>query len=156
VIEYRVHAGRIDAHGSLALAKEAEVRLDIDLAGRRDAMNPVELLLSALAACLLRGIERVVPMLHFQINGAEVQLEAYPWPGNAFADSVSRLGTCFRGTVAKNSKSRNACASATGGVRNRESRRRARMRLVEADIDRVGSLSLFGQFFCFSHRIAAI
>jgi uncharacterized OsmC-like protein len=73
---YRVHARRIDAHGSLATAKEAEVPLDTDLAGRRDAMNPVELLLSALAACMLNGIERVTPMLNFQTDGAEVRLEA--------------------------------------------------------------------------------
>ncbi len=62
MIEYRVHARRIDGHGSLARAKEAEVVLDTDLFGRRDAMNPVELLLSALAACMLKGIERVVPL----------------------------------------------------------------------------------------------
>ncbi len=74
--EYRVTARRIDSHGSLARAKDAEVPLDTDLAGRRDAMNPVELLLSALAACMLKGIERVTPLLSFQIDGAEVQLEA--------------------------------------------------------------------------------
>ena len=74
--EYRVSARRIDAHGSLALAKQAEVILDTDLAGRQDAMNPVELLLSALAACMLKGIERVTPMLKFQVAGAEVSLEA--------------------------------------------------------------------------------
>ncbi len=76
MIEYRVQARRIVGHGSLARAKEAEVVLDTDLAGRRDAMNPVELLLSALAACMLKGIERVVPLLHFQLDGAEVSLEA--------------------------------------------------------------------------------
>jgi uncharacterized OsmC-like protein len=70
-----VSARRIDRHGSLARAKEAEVVLDTDIAGRLDAMNPVELLLSALAACMLKGIERVTPMLAFQIEGAEVQLE---------------------------------------------------------------------------------
>jgi uncharacterized OsmC-like protein len=75
-MEYCVHARRIDHHGSLAVAKEAEVTLDTDLSGRRDAMNPVELLLAALAACMLKGIERVTPMLHFQIDGAEVRLEA--------------------------------------------------------------------------------
>jgi uncharacterized OsmC-like protein len=73
---YRVSARRIDSHGSLAQAKDAEVVLDTDMAGRRDAMNPVELLLSALAACMLKGIERVTPMLAFQIDGAEVELEA--------------------------------------------------------------------------------
>ncbi len=76
MIEYRLSARRIDGHGSLALAKDAEVTLDTDLAGRRDAMNPVELLLAALAACMLKGIERVAPMLHFQLDGAEVDLEA--------------------------------------------------------------------------------
>lgn len=74
--EYRVHAHRIDSHGSLAVAKDAKVVLDTDMAGRRNAMNPVELLLSALAACMLKGIERVAPMLSFQIDGAEVALEA--------------------------------------------------------------------------------
>ncbi|MCB6178777.1 OsmC family protein [Rhodobacter sp. Har01] len=75
-MEYRVQARRIDAHGSLASAKDAEVVLDTDLAGRRDAMNPVELLLAALAACMLKGIERVTPLLDFRIDGAEVRLEA--------------------------------------------------------------------------------
>lgn len=74
-MEYRVQARRIDAHGSLATAKDAWVKLDTDLAGRRDAMNPVELLLSALAACMLKGIERVTPMLRFQLDGAAVRLE---------------------------------------------------------------------------------
>jgi len=46
-MEYRVTARRVDAHGSLARAKAAEVVLDTDLAGRSDAMNPVELLLAA-------------------------------------------------------------------------------------------------------------
>jgi uncharacterized OsmC-like protein len=76
VTEYRVVARRIDSHGSLAKAKQAEVVLDTDLAGRQDAMNPVELLLSALAACMLKGVERVTPMLKFRIDGAEVSLEA--------------------------------------------------------------------------------
>ncbi len=39
-------------------------------------MNPVELLLSALAACKLKGIERVTPILNFQVAGAEVSLDA--------------------------------------------------------------------------------
>ena len=75
MMEYHVSARRIDAHGSLARAKEAEVVLDTDLAGRRDAMNPVELLLSALAACMQKGVERVTPLLQFQIDGVEIALE---------------------------------------------------------------------------------
>lgn len=75
-MDYRVQARRIDAHGSLARAKQAEVTLATDLGGRADAMNPVELLLAALAACMLKGIERVTPMLNFRIDGAEVRLQA--------------------------------------------------------------------------------
>lgn len=72
--DYRVDARRVDNHGSLAIAKEAEVVLDTDLAGRRDAMNPVELLLASLAACILKGTERVIPLLQFDLRGIEVSL----------------------------------------------------------------------------------
>ena len=57
---------RIESHRSLATAKQAEIVLDTDLAGWQDAMNPVEHLLSALAACMLKGIERVAPLPKFQ------------------------------------------------------------------------------------------
>ncbi|MFZ1471070.1 MAG: hypothetical protein WAT09_19140 [Paracoccaceae bacterium] len=70
--DYRVAARRSDRHGSLAVVKEAEVVLDTDIAGRRDAMNPVELLL---AACMLKRSEQVTPMLEFQIDGVEVALQ---------------------------------------------------------------------------------
>ena len=76
MLSYRVSAKRIDHHGSLASAKQAEVVLDTDIAGRDDAFNPVELLLAALAACMIKGIERVGPMIHFQYEAVEVTLEA--------------------------------------------------------------------------------
>ncbi|WP_432431372.1 osmotically inducible protein OsmC [Rhodomicrobium vannielii] len=62
MLEYRVEARRIDAHGSAATTKAAEIMLDTDLAGRADAFNPAELLLAAVAACMIKGIERVTPM----------------------------------------------------------------------------------------------
>ena len=73
---YVVNARRIDAHGSLAACKEAEIALDTDLAGRRDAFNPAELFLAAVAACMLKGIERVTPMLDFKLDGVRVELTA--------------------------------------------------------------------------------
>ena len=73
-LEYAVTAHRVDAHGSLAKCKEAEIALDTDLAGRPDAFNPAELLLAALAACMMKGIERVAPMLKFEFRGVEVRL----------------------------------------------------------------------------------
>jgi uncharacterized OsmC-like protein len=73
---YSVAARRVDAHGSLAAAKAAEIVLDTDLAGRPDAFNPAELLLAAVAACMIKGIERVTPMLQFDLRGVEVSLRA--------------------------------------------------------------------------------
>ncbi len=67
-------ARRIDAHGSVALCKDAEIALDTDVAGRLDAFNPAELFLAAVAACMIKGIERVTPMLKFDLRGVEVKL----------------------------------------------------------------------------------
>jgi uncharacterized OsmC-like protein len=75
-MQYEVSARRLDATGSLATSHGAEVRLATDMEGRKDALNPVELLLSALAACMIKGAERVVPTLKFQLDGMTVALEA--------------------------------------------------------------------------------
>lgn len=74
MLEYSVTARRIDPHGSAASCKEAEILLDTDVAGRRDAFNPAELLLAAVAACMIKGIERVRPMLKFELRGVEIRL----------------------------------------------------------------------------------
>jgi uncharacterized OsmC-like protein len=73
-LEYSVHAHRVDAHGSVAQCKDAEIRLDTDMAGRADAFNPAELLLAALSACMIKGIERVAPMIKFQYRGVRVHV----------------------------------------------------------------------------------
>lgn len=73
-LTYDITAERIDAHGSIARCKDAAITLDTDLAGRRDALNPAELLLTALAACMLKGIERITPMLKFELRGVRVSL----------------------------------------------------------------------------------
>lgn len=75
MLEYSVQARRIDAHASEAVAKEARVVLDTGLSGRPDAFNPAELLLAAVAACMIKGIERVTPMLQFELRGVEVKLQ---------------------------------------------------------------------------------
>jgi uncharacterized OsmC-like protein len=74
LLEYRVSARRIDAHGGVATAKDAEVILDTDMNGRPDAFNPAELFLAAIAACMIKGIERVTPMLQFDLRGVEIHL----------------------------------------------------------------------------------
>lgn len=76
MLEYEVNAVRVDAHGSLARTKDAQIVLDTDVSGRRDAFNPAELFLAAIAACMIKGIERVTPMLHFELRGVDVRLHA--------------------------------------------------------------------------------
>ena len=76
LLEYRVSAHRVDGSGSVATAKAAEIILDTGLAGRADALNPAELLLASLAACMIKGAERVAPMLDFDLRGMSVRLHA--------------------------------------------------------------------------------
>ena len=74
MLEYSVSARRIDHRGSEATTKDATIVLDTDVNGRPDAFNPAELLLAALAACMIKGIERVTPILKFSLRGVEVKL----------------------------------------------------------------------------------
>ena len=71
---FDVTARRLDAHGSQADCKDAQITLDTDLAGRRDAFNPAELLLAALTACMIKSIERVTPLLKFELRSVEVRV----------------------------------------------------------------------------------
>ncbi len=73
-LEYTVEVERVDEHGSVARCKQAEVILDTGLPGRSDAFNPAELLLAALAACMIKGIERVTPMLKFEYRRVHIHL----------------------------------------------------------------------------------
>ena len=75
MLEYRVAARRLDSHGSVASTKQAEIILDTDLAGRQDAFNPAELLLAAVAACMLKGIERVTPMIRLDLRGVDISVK---------------------------------------------------------------------------------
>lgn len=74
MLEYKVSALRIDSHGSEAWTKDAVLTLDTDVNGRQDAFNPAELFLAAVAACMIKGIERMRPLLKFQLRGVDVKL----------------------------------------------------------------------------------
>lgn len=76
MLEYHVQARRIDNHGSEVTAKQARLTVDTDPQGRADALNPAEMLLGALAACIIKGAERVLPTLGFSLRGLEVKLHA--------------------------------------------------------------------------------
>ena len=74
MLEYEIEARRVDEHGSVARCKQAQITLDTDLAGRVDAFNPAELLLAAVAACILKNMERIAPMIHFDYRGVTVRV----------------------------------------------------------------------------------
>ena len=74
-MRFHVESVRIDAHGSISRCKAAEIQLDTDLAGNPKAFNPAELLLAALSACIIKGIERITPMLNFSLRSVEVRVD---------------------------------------------------------------------------------
>ena len=74
MLEYSVTAKRLDDTGSEASANEAHIILDTGMVGRPDAFNPAELLLASLAACMIKGAERVAPMIKFDLRGLAVSL----------------------------------------------------------------------------------
>ncbi len=76
MLSFSLEAKRNDSSGSLVTAKSAELTIDTSLAGRPDALNPVELLLASQAACFIKGIERLAPTLEFDFRGVQVYLEA--------------------------------------------------------------------------------
>lgn len=69
---FHVESRRVDAHSGVSHCKNAEIVLGTDLAGNPGAFNPAELLLAALSACIIKGIERVAPMLKFDVRGVDV------------------------------------------------------------------------------------
>ena len=89
MLEYDVIAKRMDSHGSSARCKDAEIILDTDINGRADAFNPAELLLAAVAACMIKGIERVAPMNHFKFHGVEVRLHGVHQDSPPFLSSIT-------------------------------------------------------------------
>ena len=73
-LQFDVVSMRLSAHASRANCKQATIALDTDLAGNPQAFNPAELLLAALSACMIKGIERVTPILKFDLRGVEVRV----------------------------------------------------------------------------------
>ena len=89
MFEYDVVAKRVDAHGSSARCKDAEIILDTDVNGRPDAFNPAELLLAAIAGCMIKGIERIAPMNNFKYRSVEVRLHGVRQDSPPFMSSIT-------------------------------------------------------------------
>ena len=74
MLEYEITAKRVDAHGSIVRCKNTELVIDTDLKGRTDTLNPAELLLAAIAACILKNLERIAPIIQFEFRGVTVKV----------------------------------------------------------------------------------
>ena len=73
-MEYNVTTTSRAGADSRAVAKQASIVLDTDMAGRVDAFNPAELLLAAVGTCMLKSMQRIIPMINFEMQGAEIKL----------------------------------------------------------------------------------
>lgn len=96
MMTFKVSAKRIDASGSLVHSKEAELVIDTSMSGRPDALNPVELLLAALSACIIKGIERVASTLGIEYRSVKVALTAHRPVDEARIEDITyviRIGT---------------------------------------------------------------
>jgi len=89
MMTFDLSARRIDAAGSLVHSKQAEGVIETGMAGRPDALNPVELLLAALAACIIKGIERVAGTLGIDHTTVDVALTAHRPVDEARIDDIS-------------------------------------------------------------------
>ena len=73
-MNFEVRSEWISHTASVSYCKNAKISLDTDMKGNLDAFNPAELLLAALSACMIKGMERVAPILEFEFSGVEVKL----------------------------------------------------------------------------------
>lgn len=96
MMTFQVTANRLDANGSQVHAKQTGLVIDTSLGGRLDALNPVELLLAALSACFIKGIERVAGTLGIEYDSVHVSLTAHRPVDEARIDDIAyviRIGS---------------------------------------------------------------
>ena len=93
MMTFEVTAQRIDDRGSLVSAKQSALVIHTGMAGRPAALTPVELLLAALSACIIKGIERVAPTLGLNFDSVSVELTAHRPADEARIADISYLIT---------------------------------------------------------------
>ena len=93
MMTFQVSAHRTDASSSKVSSKQVEITIDTSMSGRLDALNPVELLLASLAACIIKGIERVAGTLGIEYETADVSLTAHRPVDEARIDDITYLVT---------------------------------------------------------------
>lgn len=76
MMSFSVSAHTLDQHLGTATNGTSEMSLGTDMAGNDDAFNPMELLMAALCACMLKGINRVTPLLGITLTAVNVSVSA--------------------------------------------------------------------------------
>jgi len=75
MLEYQITAQSKAGGKASAIANQTEIRFDAS-AGRDTVLpNPAELLLTALAACILKNVERYSQILHYPYKSAKVSVK---------------------------------------------------------------------------------
>ena len=90
---FSLQATRIDDSGSLVTSKQTQLVIDTSQSSRPDALNPVELLLASLSACIIKGIDRVAPTLGLSYESVRVELTAHRPVDQARIEDISYLVT---------------------------------------------------------------
>ncbi|MEY4453405.1 MAG: hypothetical protein RIT51_1083 [Actinomycetota bacterium] len=91
MMTFQVNAHRLGAEGSIVRSKNAELTIDTSMTGRLDALNPVELLLASLSACLIKGIERVAGTIGMKYESVHISLTAHRPVDDARIEDISYL-----------------------------------------------------------------
>jgi len=74
LLSYDVTLDRVDESVSAARTRQAAITVGTGQNGRVAALNPAELLLAAVGACMLKNIERVAPLLKLDFSGVHIEL----------------------------------------------------------------------------------
>lgn len=74
MLEYDVQLESDSADETRATIEDAVVVVDTSDAGRRDAPNAAELLLTALATCMSKSVRRAAKMNHLEVGRVEVHV----------------------------------------------------------------------------------
>jgi len=73
---FTIKATRVDEHLSHAGNDHFSLPLGTDMQGNLDALNPMEMLMAALAACMIKGANRLMPLLPVRLDAMEITLSA--------------------------------------------------------------------------------
>ena len=74
MLEYKIEASHKKQGSAFALANKSIITFDAT-SGRDDTLpNPAELLLTALAACILKNVERYSEILHYDYSSAQITI----------------------------------------------------------------------------------